>query len=313
MNSPLRLASFSVDLDEIGEYFAIHGLDQPTAEQARMVYQVALPRLLNFATAVDLPVTLFVVGRDVQRLGASNALMPFVRRGDELGNHSHDHRYNLTRLSPALRREQVERGGAAIQEATGVLPRGFRAPGYTLSDGLVADLQELGYAYDSSLFTCPPYYAAKAASLALGRLRGRRSAAILDSPRVLFAPTQPYRVGDRYRARGAGLREIPISVTPGLRLPYIGTTLSLLAATRLGPTPALALTRMMERSPVINLELHGIDFLDVDDGLQLLASYQHDLRVPWRRKLEAFSAVVGRLRTVGYRWSSLLELHDALG
>jgi hypothetical protein len=134
------------------------------------------------------------------------------------------------------------------------------------------------------------------------KLRGRASTSILDDPNVLRAPTTPYRVGVPFWARGAGLLELPIQVASPLRLPFIGTTLTLL-----GARGARALTRWLAGAPFINLELHGIDFLDDNDTPPALRAVQPDLRVPVRRKLDALSAVIETLRARGYGFVRLDE------
>ena len=121
----------------------------------------------------------------------------------------------------------MEEGARAIERATGMAPRGFRAPGYTITDEVFSVLAELGVAYDSSVFPCPPYWVAKAAAIGLIALRGRTSRSIVDTPAVLAAPTRPYRVGRPYWRRGEGLVELPVQVTRGLRLPFIGTYVTL--------------------------------------------------------------------------------------
>ena len=70
----------------------------------------------------------------------------------------------------------------AIAEAAGAAPLGFRAPGYTINDALFEVLAELGMRYDSSVFPCPAYYAAKVAAISGYRLLGRRSHSIDRSP-----------------------------------------------------------------------------------------------------------------------------------
>jgi len=77
-------------------------------------------------------------------------------------------------------REDVERAAEAIEGACGKRPAGFRAPGYTVSDPLFTALEMSSIEYDSSVFPCPSYYAAKAATLASLKVRGRKSASILD-------------------------------------------------------------------------------------------------------------------------------------
>jgi hypothetical protein len=102
--------------------------------------------------------------------------------------------------------------------------------------------------------------------------------------------------------------ELPMAVTPGLRLPVIGT--SLVAG---GPGVAEWLVRRLIGRPFINLELHGIDVLDPSDGLQGLARHQPDLRIPVSRKLEVLDRVVYTLREAGYSFCTLAVAARRLG
>ena len=61
----MRLASISIDVDEIHCYTAIHGLSQPPAEARWAVYTRALPRFEKLLAAHGIRATLFVVGRDL--------------------------------------------------------------------------------------------------------------------------------------------------------------------------------------------------------------------------------------------------------
>lgn len=298
----MRLASISVDLDEIPNYFGIHGLAPPRGVGEHAVYDVALRRLESFARQHDLPLTLFAVGADMAREASARGLRQMADQGHEIANHSLDHLYDLTRRGRDEMRRQVESGIVVLEGATGRRPTGFRAPGYAITDELVRVLEDAGVAYDSSVFPCPPYYLAKAAAMAAIRVRGRRSRSVLDTPRVLAAPTRPYRMGARYFHRGAGLIELPIQVTPGLRLPFIGTALTLAGAAR-----ARWLTRQVVGEPLVNLELHGIDLLDAADGLEALRPYQPDVRVGVLDKLASLGAVVDTLKSAGYSFVRLDE------
>lgn len=171
----MRLCAVSVDLDEIPNYFGIHGLPEPVGPEKSLVYDVAVDRLQDLASSASIPLTFFAVGSDLARQEAAEKLQAAGGRGAEIGNHTLEHRYDLTRTGRAEIRRQVGEGAVAIERATGTRPTGFRAPGYTITDEVFEVLAELGVRYDSSVFPCPMYWAAKTAAIALIGVRGRRS------------------------------------------------------------------------------------------------------------------------------------------
>ena len=302
----MRLAAISVDLDEVPCYAAIHGLEPPTEDAARAIYRRALPRLRALFAEQALPATFFAIGRDLDDENGAR-LRALRDDGHEIANHSAGHLYDLTRRGREVMRREVAEGADAIERAVGVAPAGFRAPGYTVTDALLEVLAERGVRYDSSVFPCPAYYGLKVAAIAAIRARGRRSHSVVDDPRVLLAPADPYRIGAPYVRRGAGLLELPIGVTRGARLPYIGTTVVLG-----GELGARALTRAIVGRPLVNLELHGIDLADADrDQLGWLRPHQPDLRRPAADKERALRAAIASLRAAGYRFVTLREAADA--
>lgn len=307
-----RLAALSIDLDEIGCYTAIHGLPPFEGEAAHAIYRRAVPRFQALLGELGIPATFFVIGRDATEANAPT-LRALREAGHELGNHSLNHCYDLSRRDPDTMRREVAGAADLIERAAGVRPVGFRAPGYTINDTLFDVLEDLGVGYDSSVFPCPAYYAAKAAAITAygvrARLgRGRPSASVVDHPRVLTAPADPYRRGRPYTQEGRGLRELPIGVTRGLRLPYIGTSVVLA-----GERGADLLTRQIVGRPLVNLELHGIDLADAEeDGLRTLRPHQPDLRKSAAFKERSLRAAIARLRASGYRFVTLAEAAETL-
>lgn len=306
MVATMRLASVSVDLDEIPSYYEIHGLGAPDEKAAGLVYDVGLGRLDALADAGGFPLTLFAIGKDLARREARVGLRAAAEGGHEIGNHSLDHRYDLVRLDREGIRHQIAEGARVIEEASGEKPVGFRCPGYTTSDVVFDVLGELGVAYDSSVFPCPAYYGAKVTAIAAIAARGRTSHSIVDTPKVLLAPRKPYRVGRPYWQRGTGVLEIPVQVTRGLRLPFIGTSVTLA-----GPDRARWLAKMCVGDELVNLELHGIDVLDADDGLETLRPHQVDVRVGHQRKIDAILAACDVLKRAGYTFVTMREAAGA--
>lgn len=305
-----RWAAISVDVDEIPCYSAIHGLPAPEGARAHAIWDRAIPRFERLFANEGIPATLFVVARDVDRLENAARARALVAAGHEIGSHSLSHFYDLTRRSRDTIASEVRTATRELEAVTGRRPLGFRAPGYTVTDALLDELVADGYEYDSSVFPCPAYYAAKVAAIGLHRLAGRASRSVVDDPRVLTAPADPYRVGRPYHRRGNGLHELPIGVTRdlALRLPYIGTSVVLS-----GATGARTLTRAIVGRPLVNLELHGIDLADADeDDLGFLRPLQPDLRRTGAEKEAALRAAIATLREAGYRFVTLLEASRAL-
>jgi hypothetical protein len=289
----VRICSVSVDLDPLSCYYGIHGLGAPPLPLAQVVLRRALPRFAEMFDRRGLKATFFLVGSDVAGDAAGRALLTqLARGGHELGNHSHSHPYQLARLDRARVDDEIMRAHAVITQL-GAPPVGFRAPGYDVSTTIHEVLMARGYRYDSSVFPSWPYYLAKAGVMAGMRLVGRRSRSVLADPRMLLAPALPYRPGVSPFSRGQStLVELPISVSPGLRIPAIGTWLLVLPMRiRVG------LLESVRKRPYFNLELHGIDLIDADeDGIPAaLVARQPDLRVPLVQKQRALEATLDRL------------------
>jgi len=280
-----RLASISVDLDGLPHYEALYGLAPQSAPDA--VASLAPGRLAGLLDERGAKGTFFAIGKELLRSG--DPLRALAQSGHEIGNHTLSHPYGVTRLTPAELRGEVEGGAEAIHQAVGTRPVGFRAPGYTLTSGLLEVVAATGHAYDSSVFPAAPYYLAKTLVMAFLKLRGRASAAILDRPRVLLAPLVPYRpaAAEPYARGDHPLLELPIAVDPLLRMPFYGTLVVSF------PWPLVRLVyASVRRLPFLNLELHGADLLEPADGISpALARAQRDLSLP-------LSAKLARLRTV---------------
>lgn len=301
----MRLCAVSVDLDEIPCYAAIHGVAVPEGEARHAVYRKAVPRFERLFEELAIPATFFVIGADMQDEIAASAIARLSKNGHEIGNHTQDHLYDLVKRDAATIRSQIAQGNETLRKVTGRKPAGFRAPGYTITDVVFDVLTELEMAYDSSVFPCPAYYAAKAAAITSYKLRKRPTHSVIDDVRVLTAPAEPYRVGRPYHERGLGMLELPIGVTRDAtaRLPYIGTSVVMA-----GERGALTLTKLIAGRSLVNLELHGIDLADADeDGLLELRPHQPDLRKSRAQKTATLHAVFEALHDHGYQFVTLAE------
>ena len=334
MRAPVKHCAVSIDLDGIACYYRIHGLGTAPAELEHVILERALPRAAALFARRRLHVTWFVIGRDAdgnstlpdrtRRAANAQRLRTLAEQGDELGNHSYSHPYDLARLAPATIDDEIASCDRVLRQilapteakrdpdllqigkraehadddthagAGMTAPRGFRAPGYDVAPAMLDTLARLGYRYDSSIFPAPGYYAAKAAVMSALAILGRPSGAVLTNPRALAAPADPYRpsMTSPWRRGQAPIVELPIAVTPYARVPAIGTTLLV--------APPWARERMlgwMARRVFFNLELHGIDFADADkDGIPgELVDRQPDLRIPIDDKLATLDRLLDQI------------------
>ena len=287
----------SVDLDDVACYHAIHGLPPPPKQQLGIVLERCLPRFLELFAALNVRATFFVVGRDLARDlrdgGRGAALLrQALAQGHELANHSYSHAYDLSVWPKARIADDLKACDGLLREL-GASPVGFRAPGYTHNIKLLTEVAGLGYSYDSSVLPSPAYYLAKLTVMAWMALRGRRSHSLARGWRCFLGTTQPWQVA------GLGLWEMPMSVSPYLRLPMIGTML--LA----GPEPLAGRLRdSAAREPYFHLELHGLDLADSggegssgDGYAPEMVALQPELRVPLALRLDRLR---GLLRSLGH-------------
>jgi hypothetical protein len=252
----------SVDLDPPSCYRTIHGLAAASDEERSLeglVLARALKRFLELFAQCDVRATFFAIGRSLESSADPDghlrlALQEAISQGHEIANHSYAHRYDLAAASAREQGEDLQRADQILR-TLGTKIQGFRAPGYTQSPSLLREVAALGYTYDSSALPSPTYFLAKRAVMAKMRLSGRRSGAFSGGIRSFLGPDRPHRL------EGGGLWEVPISVTPNLRVPAVGTFL--LA----GPTPVRrALASFVAQSDFAHLEFHALDLVGTNES-----------------------------------------------
>ncbi len=282
----MRAAAINVDIDSLHLYYRIHGLDEATATNA--VWERGVVRFAELFAELGLRATFFVVASDLERWPAAAAIAKdLVRAGHELASHSLTHPYDLVRQHDKAVRAELETSRDILSEVRGTPVTGFRAPGYTMTPRVLTLLREAGYSYDSSIFPSPPYYLAKLAVLASMAVRGKKSHSIVGPPSVMWQ--------DRLPSVRDGMIELPVTVLPIVRAPFIGTTVLMMKQRGYS-----LVRRVLGAVPFVNLELHGIDLCDLaEDGIDPVLLKQPDLRVPLAEKLAIFREVFSDLRD---RW-----------
>ncbi len=291
-----RAAAVNVDIDGLYLYERIHGVAGGAGNAAGFdaarhdprAWTRGVARFLDLFDRTGVRATFFVVAQDLANPDVQAIFREIVAAGHEVGNHSLTHPYDLSRQSPAAIRAELSTARQLLEQHAGARVVGFRAPGYVLSPALLDAIAETGHVYDSSRFPCPPYQAAKALAISAYRLGGKPSGSIAEGPDVWFGPAAPHAV----KVRSGRLVELPVAVLPGVRFPFIGT--SLIA---FGEAGWLATKPLLARTPWVNFECHAVDLCDmVADDLPPLFRKQPDQRVPLAQKWPRFVRALESLR-----------------
>ncbi len=112
--------------------------------------RAGLPRIHELLDRHEIPATFMVPAQVVEQHPDSCAEIAAGAR-HEVGYHGYHHE-SVLELSIAEERELMKRGIACLEQAFGTAPRGNRSPPFALGPNTAELLEELGFAYDSSLF-----------------------------------------------------------------------------------------------------------------------------------------------------------------
>ena len=277
--------SLSLDLDNQWSYMKTHG--DAGWERFPSYLRRLVEVLLEPLRRRGLRLTFFVVGQDAALPENHAALRALADAGHAIGNHSFHHEPWLHRYPLQQVEEELGRAQDAIEAATGVCPRGFRGPGFSLSRAVLDTLCRRGYRYDASTF--PTFLGPLARAYYFWKSR-RMSAAERQDRAQLFGtlaeglrPLRPYL----WRTAAGELLEVPVTTVPVLRSPmHLSYQLYLASASRPLALAYLrtALLACRARGVEPSLLLHPLDFLGRDDvqgldffpGMQLTTRFKLD-------------------------------------
>lgn len=270
----LRLASLSLDLDNQWSYMKTHG--DSGWESFPSYLDIVVPRVLDFLAEREHQITFFIVGQDAALDCNTNALSSLSAAGHEIGNHSFHHEPWLHLYSEAEVEAEIRNAEDAIEKATGVRPRGFRGPGFSLSENVLRVLERRGYQYDASTFptylgpVARAYYFFHSRNLTDEERQQRKM--LFGSFRDGLRSIKPYR----WQVGTHGMVELPVTTMPLFKVPiHVSYLLYLAGYSRWAAKNyfrmALSLCRFTGVEP--SLLLHPLDFLGKNDGLSELAFF----------------------------------------
>lgn len=151
-----RVNALTVDVEE---WFQVQALEQAIARDdwGRLETRVArnTGQVLELCARAGCHATFFVLGWVARREPA--LLRRIVAAGHELACHGLDHR-RIDRLTPDELRADLAAARAALEDATGVRVRGYRAPCFSIGARefwAYPILAEAGFTYSSSVYPVP--------------------------------------------------------------------------------------------------------------------------------------------------------------
>lgn len=275
------VAVVSVDVDPVDLHLVGYGFRGLPADP--LAYTAALPRLLDAFARHGVRATLFTVGRDA----AANAavLARAAREGHEIASHTWSHPIRFASLPEADRRRELADSRAALEAASGSPVVGFRAPNFDMDARTVPLLASLGYRYDASGYPSPMLVPARA----LLALKSADPAGVLAmSPWPFTWRREPFT----WRAGGAEVREFPVAVTPGLRMPVYHT----LRYYRPASAFTAALDGFAARGETLSYPLHAVDALGLaDDRVDPRLAKHPGMQRPLADKLALLDATLAAI------------------
>ena len=255
---PPLVGAISSDIDTLHSLYKGHGLRRPHYTYAEM--QIGLENFSRFLEPYGVKATLFMVGHDFHQPQNVASIRGMAATGHEIANHSMTHPQGFRHL-PA---HEMEAEVAAMEDVcTAILgrrPVGFRSPGWNIGDGAIEILKRRGYLYDSSVHPTSLMPLFKFLHWWNTRSRTGSDRTTMGQLNYMLSPLRPYRTSPHSLAqRGSGgLVELPVTVVPGIRLPFWAT---FLLASGLGVFKASLEVLVAMRMPM-QFQFHLSDFVD---------------------------------------------------
>lgn len=260
-------ATLSLDLDNLWAYLRTQG-DASWRDYPSFL-PLLVPRIVSFFERLELPITIFVVGRDITLPAHEKLIASLSKARHELANHSFDHALDFHRASTTDVSNEIEATEQLIRDISGEAVYGFRGPSFRLSKTILEILMQRGYRYDASTFPTVAGPLARTYFRLHANLNKESKAKTNDLFGSISDGTRPLSAYS-WVVSGGTIIELPVTTFPLLRLPIHLTYINALAD--ISPLIAQqyfisALTICRARDIAPSLLLHATDFLGADDSM----------------------------------------------
>ena len=140
--------SVSLNFDSLAEAY-----DWPSQFDEDSAYTKGLNRITELCSKYKIPLTIFIVGKDLENKKNFDILKKISERNDiEIANHSYNHLHNFGALNENETYEEIYRSHEIIYKCTGKECKGFVSPAWAISKNLIKCLIDMQYVYDTSYF-----------------------------------------------------------------------------------------------------------------------------------------------------------------
>ncbi|TWT52508.1 Polysaccharide deacetylase [Rubripirellula amarantea] len=273
-----------MDLDNKWAYLRAAG--NPDWQTRPGYLPIVIDRIVEMLGELNLPLTVFTVGRDLVEDEDCVAIKSFDRMPRwEPANHSLNHLPWMHTMESSEIADEIEVTDARIREVTGRRPLGFRGPGFSCPDEVLSVLSRNDYVYDASIFPTSIAPIARAVFLMKTDLQGaekERAKKLYGGFDSLRHPNHPFE----RNIAGHSLWEMPVTVMPFTRTPIHFSYFTFLAsfstlAAKSYFRTALWLCKVTGTAP--SLLLHPPDFMGREDDSDL--AYFPGMKMQRRDKL----------------------------
>lgn len=264
------VASLSMDLDNKWAYLRAAGRTDWADRPGYL--PTAIDRIVETLGEFDLPLTVFLVGRDLTSEVDCVAIRSLNRLSAwEPANHSLNHLPWMHTMAENEIATEIQTTHDRIVDVCGTRPWGFRGPGFSCPDEVLRVLAANDYVYDASVFPTSIAPIARMVFLMKSDLKGQqreKAKKLYGGFASLRQPNRPFR----RTIDGKSLWEVPVTVMPITRTPihfsyftYLASFSTLTAKTYF--RSALRLCRSTGTPP--SLLLHPPDFLGREDDADM--------------------------------------------
>jgi peptidoglycan/xylan/chitin deacetylase (PgdA/CDA1 family) len=267
-------------------------------------------RLTTLCAKHGIPLSIYVVGRDLENPEHAARVRDWANAGHEVGNHSWSHYFNMASLPSSAVREEIVRAHGKIADCTGHEPKGFIAPAWATSRAMIGTLLDLGYEYDTSAFPSMllfPMIAKIAVNHWRTPAKGLRMLRRRDWHSPFRFPNQPFYLDRQFRvhrrAAPGALLVLPLPARTRFE-PAIWHTLGFVV----GWKPVFSGVKGLTDRVGFYYLIHPADFLSHED---LDPRYQQSLarmNVPLDHKLALLDDAFAALRAMGRPFGTMADV-----